>query len=239
MAAPAAKSRNLPPWLLSALPSIAYGVGVWYASKALLKLSGNALWLPIEWRRTVEVLGVSFGVLLFGLAAHRTHKAHAAAAKRGHGAEDEATGAKYRRAALYMGGALVALFLYVALRQATVVDWTPPPWYVEDHRGQPLPPFVDLEGGTLYLPLSWPDELERQADIVRKLPDFYSTPLNYLLSHAPQQVIDVVEANGKSGLLVTTWLFLALHLAILALVSLAMGSSFTLAGTLGKLASSH
>jgi hypothetical protein len=236
----ASSSRTLPPWLTAALPSVAYGIGVWYASKALLKLSGNALWLPLEWRRTVEVLGVMFGVLLFGLAAHATDRARAkSGAGDAHEAEARAAHVKYKRAVAYMGGALVALFLYVALRQATVIDWTPPPWYVEDHRGRPLPPFVDLEAGTIFLPLVWPEELERQAEATRQLPDFYSTPIHYLLSHAPQQLIDVVEANAKGGLLLTTWLFLALHLTILAFTSLALGSSFTVAGAIGKLFTSH
>lgn len=234
-------SRTLRRVLVTALPSIAYAIGVWYASKALLKLSGNALWLPFEWRRTVEVLGVTFGVLVFGLAVHVSHRTSAAAE---HGAAPTADHAasersRYRRALVFMGGALLALFVYVGLRRATVVDWTPPQWYVESHRGRPLPSFVDLEHGTFFLPLVWPEELERHAESVRQLPDFQSTPIQYLLDHAPQELIDLVEAHAKTELLWTTWAFLALHLVILALTSLALGSSFSVAGTLGKLLSTH
>ncbi len=222
-----------------ALPAAVYFVGAWYASTYLLHLSGGALWLPIEWREVVKILGVFLGMCVFGLTRARIAAAEEADAAHGHGAasHEKTHARRYATAIALVVAAIVLLAAYVGLRARCVIEWTPPQAWREHYASAPVPSFVDVERGTVYLPALLPDALEAKIAAAERAPDNHGQldGISYLLAYAPDELFDELTVNGRGALAWTTLLFLLLHLSILVAVSVALGLTFAPASALGKL----
>ncbi len=222
-----------------ALPAAVYFIGAWYASTYLLHLSGGALWLPIEWREVVKVLGVLLGMCVFGFTRARRGAADARAADGEHSAADHeaAHARRYKSAIMLTLAALVLLCAYVGLRARCVIEWTPPAQWRERYASTTVPSFVDVERGTVYLPARLPAELKGRIAAAERAPDNNGQldGITYLLTYAPDELFDWLTVNGRGALAWTTLLFLLIHLGILVLVSIALGLTFAPASALGKM----
>lgn len=207
-----------------------------YASHFLLKLSGNALWLPREWRLTVQILGVTLGLGVFGWVRAR----HKEAAARSHAPEEGHGSAEYGRAIRLLLLATVLLVASLGARAQSVVPGSPPQWWIAASAERALPPFIDLEHGTIFVPMSWPEDWERRFRLYEAAADNVARMdgLMYVLAYSPDELFDWLSHEGQWRLAFATLVFLVLHLGTLGAAAAALGLTLSPATTIGKLLAS-
>lgn len=187
--------------------------------------------------RPISTLGIAIGVIVFEIA-HRRASHHGL-----HNAEDSPhkTDSQYRSAVILLIGAILTLIPYAGLRQATVVNWTPPRDFALSVGGRPTPPFVDVDAGTFYLPVAplMPEIVKSELESKKLMPNYQISPIHYMLTHEPQRLIDIIEAHAGGALFATTCLFLTMHLIILVLTAAGLGMAYSLSSVIGESVSTH
>jgi hypothetical protein len=219
-----------------------------YFSHTLLKLSGSALWLPPEWRRSIEVLATLLGTTIFAWLLHASSGPFPAAELDGNKPAEvvgqvhlSRQGSRQRRFGLalaWIAGFAVFLSAYMMLRGACVypfsryAEWRDQEAKMEAaaaRRGekptsQPIPQFIDTERGELFLPLWFPPE--QREYFTRMRDEHFQDGLMYVLDHEPDRIIDWLREDRacRLRLNVTALLFLLLHLGIV--VCFAAGAGY-------------
>jgi hypothetical protein len=131
-----------------------YGVVIlatFLATRTLLKLSGNALWLPPEWRDSMQLLIPGIGLGVYGMGRHCGKLMRMAYQKAGASHEGESPKhikEEMRRGALsllLLLTAVVLLISYFQLRTDCLYTFQPPAGWWERNFGDPGA--ADAEGG--------------------------------------------------------------------------------------------
>jgi hypothetical protein len=229
-----------------------YAIPAWFLSRFLMELSGGSLWLPPEWRHTLLIVGLAFGLCCFHLARlHSRGNGEKAAALPRRAAdrrqalqeqERQAAGAHrsaQRHALAWYGATLLLLCGHTVLRFTCVHPWEPSPDLVHAVFGEAPEPAtiatpVYLEEGAPYrgsflFPLGFPSSPAGEAlwhDLRYQYP---AEPVrDAALVHMTMRLIDVVRTDERLALAWTVILLMLAHLAVLAAASVAYGYSFSM-----------
>lgn len=239
--APEANHRHLFSFLYRAgRILVQFGVillGVFALTHVLLKLGGNALWLPVERRESLEIMVSTIGLLVYGLSQHF---------------------AKPRPAVLRKLLAIAAMVLAIAtflfynqIAGRCVRSFQPSDgwWerqFSDSTRAAPsaagqgaaassdaIPYFLDRQRNTVFIPLSWdPKFLQILED--RGNGDA-ETGLDDILGHDPMTLVDHLQtAPGRASLDPACSLLTWLHIVLVTLVAGAAGATYSPAESLAE-----
>ena len=96
--------------------------------------------------------------------------------------------------------------------------------FYRTHLDPRIPNFLDRRNGQIYVPLSFPEEVE--ADLRRRGGGVLSRGIEKTLSDSPAELISWLQVGGAPRLRTTTWLFYWMHVLIIVSVSIASGIMF-------------